>query len=248
MKNNIKVKYTKLYQIFNIKKFISNFEKVHIKSFVFNASNGGNKSCKILAQTSKKVIFVLNTKSRSKLKLWLTKYIIIDTIIVKIFDIKVDKNKTIQTKITSFKNIKIKEKSIKISISIHLKYKTIKYKIDCKNVIRNITLENPKNFPKINSYLLIGFDKIRKIVFHSISLNKSWLHTNKTPTKPNISIIAIQKSVTTFWSSQIVSFPREIEKIINKKAKTKIKYKNLFLTISLNVFNAMFNILQKIIF
>lgn len=162
------------------------------------------------------------------------------------FDIKVDKNKTIQTKIISFRNIKIKEKIIKLSIEIPLKYKTIKYKIDCKNVIKNITRENPKNFHKINSYLFIGFDKIRKIVFHSISLNKSWLHTNKTQTKPNISIIAIQKSVITLPSSQIVSFQSEIEKIINKKAKTKIKYKNLFLTISLNVFNAMFIIKLKL--
>gem|GEM_PF-4028437 len=73
MKNNIKVKYIRLYQIFNIKKLISNFAKVHIKSFVFNASNGGNKSCKIFTQISKNIIFVLKTKSKSSEKLCDTK-------------------------------------------------------------------------------------------------------------------------------------------------------------------------------
>ena len=44
------------------------------------------------------------------------------------------------------------------------------------------------NKKKINSYLLIGFERMRKIVFPSISLNKSWLPTNKTPINQKISI------------------------------------------------------------
>jgi hypothetical protein len=47
-------------------------------------------------------------------------------------------------------------------------------------------------------------------------------------------------------SSQIVNFHKESEKIINTKAKKTIKYKNLFLVISLNVFNAIFNIKNKV--
>lgn len=184
-------------------------------------------------------------KSSMRLNVWLTKYTIIDTIIVNIFDIKVDKKRTIAIRIISFKKIKRSENNIKPSISIHLKYKTIKYKIDCKNVIKNITSQNPKNFHRINSYLLIGFESIKKIVFPSISLNKSWLQTNKTHINQKISIIAIPKSVMTLLSSPIVSFQSEIEKTINKKAKTKIKYKNLFLTISLNVLNAILNIIIK---
>lgn len=119
--------------------------------------------------------------------------------------------------------MKIKENTIKDSISIHLKYKTNKYNIDCKKTIKNITSPNQKNFHKINSYLLIGFDNIKNIVFHSISLNKSWLQTNKTQINQKISIIAIQKSVITFWSSPIVSFHKDKEKIINKNANNKIR-------------------------
>jgi hypothetical protein len=102
--------------------------------------------------------------------------------------------------------------------------------------------ENQRNFQTINSYLFIGFDKIKNIVFPSISLNKSWLQTNKTLTNQKISIIASQKSTITLLSSQIVSFHKETEKTIKIKAKKMIKYKNLFLIISLNVFKAMFNI------
>jgi len=157
-------------------------------------------------------------------------------------DINVDRNKTIQSKISSLTKVKNNDNSISFSIAIHLNNKTQIYKIDCKKTIKKITKLNHKNFHKINSYLFIGLDKIKKIVFQSTSLNKSWLQTNKTQTSQNTSIIASQKSIITLLSSQIVSFQREIEKIISKNANTKIKYKNLFLTISLNVFSAIFNI------
>jgi hypothetical protein len=109
-------------------------------------------------------------------------------------------------------------------------------------MIKNIVPLKPKNFPNINSYLLIGFDKIRKIVFHSTSLKSNWLQTNKTQIIQKISIIAKPKSTITFESSQIVSCPKEREKIIKTNAKNKIKYKNLFLTISLNVLSPILNI------
>lgn len=163
------------------------------------------------------------------------------------FDIKVDKNKTKAIKIHNLNNIKIKDIIIIHSIFIQLKNNTQRYKNDCNNVINKIIKLNHKNFPKINSYLLIGLLNIKNIVFPSISLKSSWLQTNKTQISQNISIIAIQKSVITLLSSQIVSFQREIEKIISKNQNTKIRYKNLFLTISLKVFMAILNILFKVI-
>jgi hypothetical protein len=125
-----------------------------------------------------------------------------------------------------------------------LKNNTPKNNIAWNNTIKNIVQLKPKNFHKINSYLSIGFDNIRKIVFHSISLKSNWLHTNNTQTIQNISIIASQKSTIILLSSHIVSCHNKIEKIINTKAKNKIKYKNLFLTISLNVLNEMLNIFK----
>lgn len=161
-------------------------------------------------------------------------------------DIKVDKNITIARVISNFKNINKSDIISKNSICIELKYNTNKYNIDCKNVIRNIIKENHKNFHKINSYLFIGFESIKNIVLPSISLKSNWLHTNKTHISQNISIIAIQKSRITFWLSHIVSLPKAREKTIKTKAKNIIKYKNLFLTISLKVLNAIFNIKIKL--
>ena len=142
--------------------------------------------------------------------------------------------------------MKNNEKSINLVISMSFIKITPKNKIACNAIIARIQRENHTNFHTINSYLLIGFDKIKNIVFHSISLNNNWLHTNKTLRNQNISIIASQKSTTILLSSQIVNFHKESEKIINTKAKKTIKYKNLFLVISLNVFNAIFNIKNKI--
>lgn len=122
---------------------------------------------------------------------------------------------------------------------IPLKNKTQIYKIDWNKTTKNITNEKPKNLPKINSYLFIGLDKIKNIVFPSTSLKSNWLHTNKTEINENISIIARPKSTITLLSSQIVSFPKAREKIIKTSAKKIIKYKNLFLIISLKVFNAI---------
>jgi hypothetical protein len=58
-------------------------------------------------------------------------------------------------------------------ISISLIASTDKNRSDCTNIIRKIVAEKPKNFPIINSYLLIGLERIRKIVFHSISLKSN---------------------------------------------------------------------------
>ena len=102
--------------------------------------------------------------------------------------------------------------------------------------------ENQKNFQSINSYLFIGLESIKNIVLPSISLKRSWLQTNKTPTIQKISIIDNQKSTIILSSSHIVNFQRDIEKIIKTKAKKSIKYKNLFLTISLKVLIVMFSI------
>lgn len=150
------------------------------------------------------------------------------------------KKKTIDRVISSLRKVKNKENIIRWSILIDLNNKTIKNSKDWKNIIKKIVIENHTNFQSINSYLFIGLLKIRNIVLPSISLKRSWLQTNKTQTNQKTSIIASQKSTITLSSSQIVSFQREIENKINTKAKKSIKYKNLFLIISLKVFNAIF--------
>jgi hypothetical protein len=83
--------------------------------------------------------------------------------------------------------------------------------------------ENHRNFQRINSYLFIGFDKIRKIVFHSISLNSSCVPVNSTHTSPKTSIIASPKSTIILSSSPIVSFQRTIENMIKIKAKKSMR-------------------------
>lgn len=160
--------------------------------------------------------------------------------------INVEKKNTIARRISSFKNVKKSDQSISQVISIFLKSKTPIYKTACKKVIKSMVAEKPKNFPRIKSCLLIGFERIRKIVFPSISLNKSWLHTNSTPISQNTSIIARPKSTIIFSHCPIVSWLNAREKIIKTKAKNKMRYKNLFLTISLKVFLAMFNMVWQI--
>lgn len=191
---------------------------------------------------------VLYAISCNILKLWLKKYIIRDTRIVRIFDIKVEKKNTSQSNISNLKNVNSNENAINLVISISFINNTIKKSIDCKNIIKNIVAENQKNLPKINSYLWIGLLSIKNIVFHSISLNNSCDQTKSTHTNQNISIIANQKSTIILVSSQIVSLPNAIEKTMNTKAKNRIKYKNLFLTISLNVFNAILIIFYLLFF
>ena len=91
----------------------------------------------------------------------------------------------------------------------------------------------------MNSYLFMGLLRIKNIVFHSTSLNKSWLHINTTHISQKISIIDNQKSTIILESSHIVNFHNVTENAININAKNKIIYKYLFLIISLNVLIAM---------
>jgi hypothetical protein len=62
---------------------------------------------------------------------------------------------------------------IKFVISIFCQKSTPKKTIASNKTIRKIISENPRIFHKINSYLLIGFDKIKNIVFHSTSLKSN---------------------------------------------------------------------------
>ncbi|MDR1988484.1 MAG: hypothetical protein LBQ24_07365 [Candidatus Peribacteria bacterium] len=71
------------------------------------------------------------------------------------------------------KNIFIIDQIIKLVISTFCHKSTTKNTTDSNKIIRKIINENHKILPKINSYLLIGFDKIKNIVFQSISLNNS---------------------------------------------------------------------------
>jgi len=216
------------------------FEKFHITSFVFNASKGGKINCRIFTKFITIIFSVLLTKSNIVEKVWEAKYIIKDVAIVIIFDMKLDKKNTITSIISSLKNIFIRDRIIKLSITISLINKTIKNNIDWNNVIKNIVIENHNIFQIINSYLLIGLLNIKNIVFHSISLNNNWLQTNKTHKSQKISIIANQKSTIIFESSHIVNFHSIIEKAIKINQKNTIIYKYLFLIISLKVFNAIF--------
>lgn len=175
-------------------------------------------------------------------KLWLKKYIISVTSIVSIFDINVEKKNTSQSVISNFNNVKISEKTIKLVTAISFNKSTSKNNIDWNNIIKKIVQENQRSFHNINSYLFIGLLNIKNIVFHSTSLKSNWEPTNNTQTSQNISIIASQKSTIILLSSHIVNVQREIENIIKIKAKNKIRYKNLFLTISLKVLSAIFNI------
>jgi hypothetical protein len=164
---------------------------------------------------------------------------------VKIFDINVDKKKTIARTISNFKKVFIIDQIISLSITIHCNKSIVKNTIDSNKTIRKIINENHKIFPKINSYLLIGLDKIKKIVFQSTSLKSNWLQTNNTQSNQKISIIDKPKSTIILLFCHIVNFHRSIEKIIKTKEKNTIIYKYLFLIISLKVFNAMFNIKNK---
>ena len=105
-----------------------------------------------------------------------------------------------------------------------------------------IVIENHKILPSINSYLFIGFDKIKKIVFHSTSLKSNWLQINSTQINQNISIIESQKSTIILEFSQIVNFPSKMEKIMKINEKKTIIYKYLFLIISLKVLVAILSI------
>ena len=67
----------------------------------------------------------------------------------------------------------IKLQIIKFVISISLKNNIHKKRIVSIIVIRKMTKEKPKNFQIMKSLLFIGLLKIKKIVFHSISLKRS---------------------------------------------------------------------------
>jgi hypothetical protein len=150
------------------------------------------------------------------------RYTITETSMVSIFDIKVEKKKTRARRISSLKTVKRREKSIIWVISISFKIKTQRKTKDWRKRIRIIANENQINFQRRNSYRAIGFERIRKIVFPSTSLKRSWLQTKRTPIIPKNSIIPSPKSTITFLSSQMVSFPRAREKTIKIKAKNTI--------------------------
>lgn len=103
---------------------------------------------------------------------------------------------------------------IKFVISIFLKKSKLKKIIHSIKIIKKIAKENHKNFHKIKSFLQIGLLKIRKIVFHSISLKSNWLQINKIEISQKNSIIDNQKSIIILLVSQIVNFESKIDKNI----------------------------------
>lgn len=211
-------------------------------SFIFNASRGGKISWNIRIQFTKNISCIFTKRSKIREKLCAIRYTIKLTIIVIIVLINVEKKNTIARRISSLKKVNKSDQTISQLIGIDWNNKTKRNKRDWKKTIRNILAENPKNFHKIKSCLFIGFERIRNIVFHSISLNNSWLPTKRTPMSPKTSIIERPKSTITLSPSPMVSFPRANEKIINTQAKKTMRYKNLFRTISFKVFKAIFNI------
>jgi len=233
------------YQIFERKYIRLKSVKVPITSFMFMAHNGGNIDCTATVVFTRSALSVRHTISIISVKLCEMRYTITETRIVRICDIKLEKKNTSARSISNFRKVNNNDHNIRWVMTTPSNHNTAKNKSACNNTMRPIVAEKPKNFPRINSYRAIGLESIKKIVFHSISLNKSWDPTNSTQIIPKVSIMASQKSTTTFSLSQSVSCPRLRENNKNIKAKNKIIYKNLFRTISLNVFIAIFNISSK---
>lgn len=139
-----------------------------------------------------------------------------------IFDIKLERKNTTASNISSLRKVKNSDQSIRSVIGSCLKNSIHKNKSAWKSVMRKTVAEKPKNFQSKKSWRLIGFESMRKIVFPSISLNKSWLPTKSTPIIPKISIIPSPKSTITLSDSPIVKVPNTMEKPMNTKAKNKI--------------------------
>jgi hypothetical protein len=144
------------------------------------------------------------------------------TMIVRIVDINVEKKKTRASVISSLRKVKRSENTMRESIPIHLNRSRRRNTPDWRIVSIAIAKENQENFPKINSHLSIGFERIKNIVFPSISLKRSWLQTKSTQMSQNTSIIASPKSTITLFASPIVSCPRARENTINTNAKNTI--------------------------
>lgn len=208
---------------------------------MFKAWSGGNTSWNIFTKRRAKLSCIFKNISKRSEKLCEIIYTIKLIRIVIILPINVEKKNTIERSISSFKKVNNRAHTIRCVISISLKNNIKRNRIDWKNIIKAIAPEKPKNFPRMKSCRLIGLLKIRKIVFPSTSLKRSWLPTNNIPISPKISIIPNPKSTITFSLSPIVRLPRAKENNIKINAKKRMRYKNLFLTISLKVFIAMFN-------
>lgn len=221
---------------------MENSVKLPITSLIFKACIGGNITWKILTACSIMLSWNFTNRSNISEKLCDIIYTIRLTIIVIMLLINVEKKKTIASSISSFKKVKNNAHRIRCVIPIPLRSNTHKNNNAWKITIKAIVPEKPKNFPRIKSCLLIGLESMRNIVFPSTSLNNNWLPTNNTQIRPKTSIIPRPKSTITFSLWPIVNSQRAIENRINTKAKNKIKYKNLFLTISLKVFLAIFSI------
>jgi hypothetical protein len=119
------------------------------------------------------MFLLLIDKSTRREKLWLRKYVIRATRIVSIFPMKVERKNTIPRVISSLKKVNKREKRMRLFISIPFIQSIRRNRIDWSKIIIPIVIENQRNFPSMNSCLLIGFERIRKIVFPSTSLNKS---------------------------------------------------------------------------
>lgn len=239
-KNNNIAKYRIEYTVLRAKYAGGKLVNVPITSLILSASNGGKSKLNILIAYTPIWLSVAFTKSMRREKLWPSKYTITVTKTVSIVDINVEKKNTSPRVISSLRKVNRSENSIIASRGIDFAKHTHKNTSDWKRSMTPITHVNQRNFPRIKSHLLIGFERIRKIVFPSISLNSSWLQTNSTVISPNISIIASQKSTITLLFSHRDNCPSAIEKRVKIIAKKTITYKSLFLMISLKVFCAIF--------
>ena len=85
-------------------------------------------------------------------------------------------------------------------IAIHLKKRIIRNNEKIIDKIKNRNKAKDIYFPKIIFVELTGFVNNKIIVFHSISLYKSWLPINNDITSQKNSIIQSQKSNKTFHS------------------------------------------------
>lgn len=138
-------------------------------------------------------------------------------------EVKVEKNNIIANKIASLRKIKNKEYIINGSIGNFEYIITPRKNKDWKNIIEARIIIKPRNFPIIKSYLFIGLDNIRYIVFHSISLKSNWLQIKTTEISQKISIIDNPKSSTIFSVCPNDNEAKARLKIINKIAKNIIR-------------------------
>jgi len=209
-----------------------------MRFFVFSVSSGGKRVAIPEASIPSQwwIFSIIWTKSVSMCP---TKYTSIPQISVKIGERNILKNKRIVRRIRNLRNRNQSVKKRILSSGIAEKTRIPIYRSDCPAMRQKITAENHKNFPSTNSERSMGLERMRKIVFPSISFSTSWLPINTTPMSPKISIIDTQKSRIILFSSPMARLLSTREKSVKRIPKKKMSVKKRLRIISLKVLRAI---------